>query len=66
MPPRLRVLCLHGYAQSGQIFRSKTGSLRKEFGKSTEIEWVYLDGIHIVGEEITFINDSASAVSHTF
>jgi hypothetical protein len=66
MPPRLRILCLHGFSQSGQLFRSKTGSLRKEIGKQMEVEWVYIDGVHAVGgQEITSNSDSALVdVSH--
>ena len=28
MPPKLRILCLHGYAQNATFFRKRTGSLR--------------------------------------
>lgn len=36
----LRVLCVHGYRQSGSSFRDKTGSLRKLLKK--QVELVYL------------------------
>mmetsp|Transcript_24412 Transcript_24412/g.81925 ORF Transcript_24412/g.81925 Transcript_24412/m.81925 type:complete len:323 (+) Transcript_24412:62-1030(+) len=36
---KLRVLCLHGYTQNGEVFRSKTGSVRKAM-KGCEFEFV--------------------------
>ncbi|KEP48528.1 serine hydrolase [Rhizoctonia solani 123E] len=37
----IRILALHGYAQSGEIFKKKMGVLRKACGKN--IEFVFLD-----------------------
>lgn len=44
-PPLLpRVLCLHGYRQSGATFRAKTGALRKRLRPHAELD--YLDAPH--------------------
>jgi hypothetical protein len=32
-PMKLRILCLHGFAQNAEIFRVKTGGFRKLFKK---------------------------------
>lgn len=49
----LRVLCVHGYRQTGSSFREKTGALRKLLKK--QVELVYLSAPHGVqpagGEE---------------
>ncbi|XP_028413443.1 esterase OVCA2-like [Dendronephthya gigantea] len=37
----LRILCIHGYRQSGKIFRDKTGSFRKGL-KKLPLEFVYI------------------------
>lgn len=37
----IRILALHGYAQSGEIFKKKMGVLRKACGKN--VEFVFLD-----------------------
>nr|XP_057943251.1 esterase OVCA2 [Doryrhamphus excisus]XP_057943252.1 esterase OVCA2 [Doryrhamphus excisus] len=42
----LRVLCVHGYRQSGASFRDKTGALRKLLKK--QVELVYVDAPHCV------------------
>lgn len=41
---KLRVLCLHGYGQSAELFRNRTGSLRK--GMKSRLEFIYVDGPH--------------------
>ena len=38
---KMRILCLHGYAQNGQFFRSRTGGLRKAIKPAAE--YVFLD-----------------------
>jgi len=43
----LRILCLHGYRQNGNIFREKTGSLRKLLKKHVA-EFVYIDAPHLI------------------
>jgi hypothetical protein len=43
----LRILCLHGYRQNGNIFREKTGSFRKLLKKHVA-EFVYIDAPHII------------------
>lgn len=42
---KLNVLCLHGYRQSGELFKSKTGSFRK-FCKSYA-NFTYIDAPHL-------------------
>ncbi|KAJ7997399.1 hypothetical protein DPEC_G00228580 [Dallia pectoralis] len=42
----LRVLCVHGYRQSGVSFREKTGALRKLLKKHAEL--VYMNAPHLV------------------
>ena len=32
--PKLKVLCLHGYAQNGAVMRDRSGGFRKPFKKS--------------------------------
>lgn len=41
---KLRVLCLHGYAQTADIFRTRTGSGRKSL--KSRLEFVYVDAPH--------------------
>jgi hypothetical protein len=41
----LRVLCLHGYAQNGELFRARTGALRKHL-KAT-CEFTFVDAPHL-------------------
>jgi len=48
-PRKLRVLCLHGYAQSAQQFRQKTGSLRSESKKVAE--WMFAAAPHALNAE---------------
>ncbi|CAF0736222.1 unnamed protein product [Rotaria sordida] len=43
----LRILCLHGYRQNGNIFREKTGSFRKLLKKYVA-EFVYIDAPHLI------------------
>ncbi|PRW45017.1 Glucose-induced degradation 4 [Chlorella sorokiniana] len=38
---KLRILCLHGYLQNGEIFRSRIGSLRKAL--KSRAEFVFVD-----------------------
>merc|ERR1711935_37385 len=47
----LTVLCLHGYRQSGEQFRVKTGAFRKLLKK--KCEYTFIDAPHIIadGEE---------------
>lgn len=42
-PHGLRVLCLHGYVQSGAIFRERTGSLRKAL---KGLDFFFVDAPH--------------------
>ena len=45
---KLRILALHGYLQSGPVFRSRTGSLRKKLKSSCE--FVFAEGPHEVAQ----------------
>ncbi|XP_051903021.1 esterase OVCA2 [Hippocampus zosterae] len=45
----LRVLCVHGYRQSGASFREKTGALRKLL--KTDVHLVYVDAPHLLAQE---------------
>ncbi|KAJ2776538.1 Ovarian cancer-associated protein 2 [Coemansia interrupta] len=40
----LKILCLHGYTQSGASFRARTGPLRRSLGR--HITWVYATAPH--------------------
>lgn len=42
----LRILCVHGYRQTGKSFREKLGAFRKLLGKRTEL--VFITAPHIV------------------
>ncbi len=37
---KLKILCIHGYRQNAQIFRERTGALRKIIKKYTELEFI--------------------------
>ncbi|KDD73675.1 FSH1 serine hydrolase [Helicosporidium sp. ATCC 50920] len=43
--PKLRLLCLHGYLQTGDAFRVKSGSLRKALRSRAEL--IYMDAPHV-------------------
>ena len=43
---RPRILCLHGYMQNANVFRKRTGALRKAFGK--KVEFIFLDAPHLL------------------
>ncbi|KAK9761752.1 Ovarian cancer-associated protein 2 [Basidiobolus ranarum] len=43
----LRILCLHGYLQSAEVFEGKSKQLRKWFGKNDLAELVYLNAPHV-------------------
>ncbi|XP_017758557.1 PREDICTED: esterase OVCA2 [Eufriesea mexicana] len=49
---KLRILAIHGYAQSDVVFKSKLGSLRKAFKK--QIDFVFLRGPHKVPMKSNF------------
>ena len=42
--PKLRMLCLHGYTQSGEVFRDRTGSTRKAL--KSAVDFVFPDAPH--------------------
>ncbi|CAK9795366.1 Esterase AGAP003155 [Anthophora quadrimaculata] len=49
---KLRILAIHGYAQSDIIFKTKLGSLRKGFKK--QVDFVFLRAPHKVPMKINF------------
>lgn len=49
--PKLRVLCLHGYRQDGQSFKSKLGGFRK--ATKSILDPVFLDAPHVIPESST-------------
>lgn len=49
---KLRILAIHGYAQSESVFKGKLGSLRKGFKK--EIDFTFITAPHKVPMEINF------------
>lgn len=60
----LRVLCVHGYRQSGASFREKTGALRKLL--KTKVHLVYVDAPHLLGElNINSLQSLAGLLSHS-
>ncbi|KAJ1970289.1 hypothetical protein IWQ62_000016 [Dispira parvispora] len=46
MTQKLRILCLHGYAQNADIFRVKTGATRKNLRAVADL--IYVNGPHKV------------------
>ncbi|XP_053979215.1 esterase AGAP003155 [Hylaeus volcanicus] len=55
LPHKLRILAIHGYAQSDVIFKAKLGSLRKGF--KNQVEFVFLRGPHQVPMKSNFGTD---------
>lgn len=43
---KFRVLCLHGYGQSAEMFRNRIGSMRKAL--KSRVEFVFVDAPHAV------------------
>ncbi|XP_023330935.1 esterase OVCA2 [Eurytemora carolleeae] len=46
---KLRILCLHGYQQSGPVFRTKIGSVRKFCSKLAE--FIFITAPHKIADE---------------
>jgi predicted esterase len=42
----LKILCLHGFTQNAELFRSKTGALRQELKSVAELQ--YVDAPHVL------------------
>ena len=42
---KLRILCLHGYLQNAEVFRSRLGSMRKAL--KSRAEFIFIDGPHL-------------------
>lgn len=49
MTERLRILCLHGYTGTGELFSQKLGSMRK--GLKSIAEFYFLDGPFPIAKE---------------
>ena len=43
---KLRLLGVHGYMQDGQVFRTKTGSVRKALKQLVDPAWTFPDAPH--------------------
>lgn len=41
---KIRVLCLHGFTQNADVFRKRTGSIRKPL--KSKVDFVFVDGPH--------------------
>lgn len=62
---KLRILAIHGYAQSDDIFKTKLGSLRKGFKR--EIDFIFLKAPHKVPMKSNFdIDDVEEAYGWWF
>ena len=57
----LQILCLHGYRQSAQVFKDKTGSLRKLLKKHAEL--VYISAPHLIPASPTAISNETQVIS---
>lgn len=55
-----QILCLHGYRQSAQVFKDKTGSLRKLLKKHAEL--VYISAPHLIPSTITVKEENTENV----
>uniref|UniRef100_A0A0X3PD30 Ovarian cancer-associated gene 2 protein homolog n=1 Tax=Schistocephalus solidus TaxID=70667 RepID=A0A0X3PD30_SCHSO len=63
----LRILCIHGYRQTGSIFREKSGAFRKIFKNSCE--FVFIDApltIPDVGDNVQGLGWWFSREDNTF
>lgn len=49
---KARILCLHGYRQTGEIFRAKSGALRKALRHVADL--VYIDAPHANGRHLAW------------
>ncbi|XP_043250911.1 esterase CG5412 isoform X2 [Colletes gigas] len=64
VPHKLRILAIHGYAQSDVIFKTKLGSLRKGFKK--DVEFVFLNAPHRVSMKSNFGSDKIEGYAWWF
>lgn len=55
----LKVLCLHGYGQSGDLFRTRTGAVRR--GLKSTCSFTFLDGPHAA--EASFVDPGADKLA---
>ncbi|GMM38761.1 putative serine hydrolase [Saccharomycopsis crataegensis] len=61
-----RVLCLHGFAQTGPVFSAKSSGFRKMLKKS-KIETLYLDGpVNLTAEDLPFDASGLGADGNDF
>ena len=56
---KLKILCLHGYLQNAEVFRSRIGSLRK--GLKSRAEFFFVDAPYLVEAE-----DAAKSVGRSW
>lgn len=60
---KLRVLCIHGYRQDGNSFKSKLGSLRKILKDYVEFE--FIDAPHIAPPLVDESQNNSNNENHT-
>lgn len=53
----IRILCLHGHLQSGQVFRKKTRALQKILERDANATLIYADAPHVVNQAPTKNHD---------
>ena len=61
-PPKMKVLCLHGYAQCGAVLRDRSGGFRKPLKKSMH-DFFYPDGPHDCTAQGEDAAEAAAALS---
>ncbi|KAL7748088.1 Ovarian cancer-associated protein 2 [Sorochytrium milnesiophthora] len=60
-PRLLRILCLHGYLQSGGWMRARTAVLRKSLAKTAE--FVYIDAPHVADHAAPNAEDNSQSLT---
>jgi hypothetical protein len=59
---KLKILCIHGFAQNAEIFRKKTAVVRK--GLSDVADFIYASGPHDALPEGTSETDAKDTQAH--
>lgn len=54
---KLKVLCLHGYRQNAEVFKSKTGSFRKMVHKWAQFNYVTAPHKVILVDDVNVLED---------
>ncbi|KAJ9594712.1 hypothetical protein L9F63_013986 [Diploptera punctata] len=61
-PKLLKILCLHGYRQSGEVFRQKLGGLRKALKKHAELVFITAPNEVPPSQESLLIHEDTNAM----